>query len=375
MSPDVGSPVGDLVPPDRVSRSGRSVVELVGVSKVYPNTRDAAVADVTLTVEEGEFFALLGPSGSGKTTTLRMIAGFERPTVGCVRLAGRDVTKLPPYKRDVNTVFQNYALFPHMRVADNVAYPLKFRSVGKAETASRVSEALDRVGMTGFERRLPHQLSGGQRQRVALARALISRPALVLLDEPLGALDLKLRQSMQLMLKRLQREVGITFVYVTHDQGEALAMSDRLAVMHDGRIHQTGAPDEVYFRPKTTFVASFIGKTNLVDAERDATGAVRAGGLALRLATTPAAEQFKVSIRPESILLAEAAEGAANTFDGIVRETIFLGSERELIVEVSGQTLLAKAASNVVLEAGTPIRVGWPAEACVVVVDPAEQAP
>ena len=230
-----------------------------------------AVAGVDLDVYEGEFFSLLGPSGSGKTTTLRMIAGFELPTSGRVLLSGQDVSRMPPFERDVNTVFQDYALFPHMTVGDNVAYGLMIKKVPRDERGRRVTDALRMVRLEGYEARKPAQLSGGQRQRVALARALINRPKVLLLDEPLGALDLKLRQEMQLELKAIQQRVGITFIYVTHDQEEALAMSDRLAVFNHGRIEQVGAPAEVYERPATAFVAGFVGTSNLLS------GDVRAG--------------------------------------------------------------------------------------------------
>ncbi len=238
-------------PPDRgPGDSQATVVEMQGVSKTYPGGTVPAVADMNMAIHEGEFFSILGSSGSGKTTTLRLIAGFEQPSSGSVLLDGVDATGVPPFRRDVNTVFQNYALFPHMKVEANVAYPLKMAGTPKREIKPRVREALERVSMTGFEKRLPHQLSGGQRQRIALARALIGRPRLLLLDEPLGALDLKLRESMLLVLRNLQREVGITFIYVTHDQSEALAMSDRLAVMSDGRIEQLATPTEIYDRPR-----------------------------------------------------------------------------------------------------------------------------
>ena len=260
------------------------MVELTGVSKIYPGGTVPAVNEMDLKIEEGEFFSILGSSGSGKTTTLRLIAGFEQPTAGSVFLDGVDTTGVPPFRRDVNTVFQNYALFPHMKVEANVAYPLKMAGVSKRDAKPRVAEALERVSMTGYEKRLPHQLSGGQRQRVALARALIGRPRLLLLDEPLGALDLKLRENMLLVLRNLQRDVGITFIYVTHDQSEALAMSDRLAVMSEGRIEQLATPTEVYDRPATSFVAGFIGKTNLLECKRESDLRAVAGGVSLALA-------------------------------------------------------------------------------------------
>ena len=232
-----------------------------GVNRIEGDTI-VAVDHVDLEVRDGEFFSMLGPSGSGKTTTLRMIAGFELPTSGRVLLHGVDVTREPPFARDVNTVFQDYALFPHMSVGDNVAYGLLVRKVPKAERARRVGEALDMVRLSGYEKRKPGQLSGGQRQRVALARALVNRPRVILLDEPLGALDLKLREEMQIELKAIQQEVRITFIYVTHDQEEALTMSDRLAVFNRGRIEQVGPPADVYERPATAFVAGFVGTSN-----------------------------------------------------------------------------------------------------------------
>src|SRR5436305_2684105 len=245
--------------------SHRPALRLQGVRKSYGQV--VAVAGVDLTVEEGEFFTLLGPSGSGKTTLLRLIAGFERPDTGRIELGGRDVTSTPPYLRDTNTVFQDYALFPHMSVADNIGYGLRVKGVAKPAREKRVQRALEMVRLAGLGHRRPNQLSGGQRQRVALARAVVNEPEVLLLDEPLGALDLKLRQEMQIELKRIQKQVGITFVYVTHDQEEALTMSDRVAVMAQGAIEQVGPPAEVYERPATEFVAAFIGISNLL--ERD----------------------------------------------------------------------------------------------------------
>jgi putative spermidine/putrescine transport system ATP-binding protein len=240
-------------------------VRLVQLAKRYGSV--TAVDGVSVDIAKGEFFTLLGPSGSGKTTTLRLIAGFELPDAGRVELGGEDVTKRPPYARDVNTVFQDYALFPHMTVQDNVEYGLRIRKVDKAERRRRAADALEMVSLAGYGARKPSQLSGGQRQRVALARAIVNRPRLLLLDEPLGALDLKLRQGMQVELKRIQGEVGITFIYVTHDQEEALTMSDRLAVFDNGKIVQVGAPADVYERPATEFVAGFVGVSNML--ERD----------------------------------------------------------------------------------------------------------
>ena len=251
---------------DAVADGSLAAIDLVGVAKEFSARRGsvAAVREVDLEIRRGEFFSLLGPSGCGKTTTLRMIAGFEEPSRGRVLLYGQDVTGVPPYRRDVNMVFQSYALFPHMTVQDNVAFGLRRKGAGKAESARRAAEMLELVELTGKGESRPRELSGGQQQRVALARALVNHPRALLLDEPLGALDLKLRQAMQIELKRIQRDVGITFVYVTHDQNEALTMSDRLAVMNDGRIEQEGRPQEIYEQPATRFVAGFIGTSNLL---------------------------------------------------------------------------------------------------------------
>ncbi|HEY4427967.1 MAG TPA: ABC transporter ATP-binding protein [Solirubrobacteraceae bacterium] len=357
--------------PERVEvgdapRSRTNVVELRGVSKVYPGSDEAAVADMDLEIHEGEFFSILGSSGSGKTTTLRMIAGFEQPTSGSVLLDGADATGVPPFRRDVNTVFQNYALFPHMKVQANVAYPLKMAGVPRREIEPRVEEALERVSMTGFEKRLPHQLSGGQRQRVALARALIGRPRLLLLDEPLGALDLKLRESMLLVLKHLQRQVGITFIYVTHDQGEALAMSDRLAVMNGGRIEQVATPMEIYDRPATSFVAGFIGKTNLLDCMHAGGLAGHAGSMRLALPEEPDEARFVLSVRPEAIVVGEGSRGLGNHYTATVGDILFLGHEREVMADIGGQRLMVRSNSAAV-STGDTIEIGWdPADAVIV---------
>jgi spermidine/putrescine transport system ATP-binding protein len=347
-------------------QTGTPVVELAGVSKTYPGGTVPAVKEMDLKIEEGEFFSLLGSSGSGKTTTLRLIAGFEQPTAGSVLLDGVDTTGVPPFRRDVNTVFQNYALFPHMKVEANVAYPLKMAGVPKREIKPRVAEALERVSMTGYEKRLPHQLSGGQRQRVALARALIGRPRLLLLDEPLGALDLKLRENMLLVLRNLQRDVGITFIYVTHDQGEALAMSDRLAVMSEGRIEQLATPTEVYDRPATSFVAGFIGKTNLLECRRESDTRAVAGGVTLALAEAAEDETFTLSVRPEAIVVGEESRGLGNHFEAKVGDVLFLGHEREVLVDIGDQRLMVR--SNVrTYSPGESIELGWdPADAVIV---------
>ncbi|MFO1055536.1 MAG: ATP-binding cassette domain-containing protein [Dongiaceae bacterium] len=282
-------------------------MRLAGVSKSYAAHSVPALAPLDLEIRQGEFFSLLGPSGSGKTTTLRLIAGFEIPDTGQVLLDGVDVTWEPPFRRDVRTVFQSYALFPHMTIEQNVAYPLRMAGVPRPEMGERVRRALALVEMVGFESRLPHQLSGGQRQRVALARALVGRPKVLLLDEPLGALDLQLRQQMQLVLRDLQREVGITFIYVTHDQGEALSMSDRLAVMDHGRLQQVGTPEAVYYRPANRFVAGFIGRSNLLACEvlrqGEAALARTSAGL-LALDGTHAAGPATLAIRYEALSLA-----------------------------------------------------------------------
>jgi putative spermidine/putrescine transport system ATP-binding protein len=287
-------------------------VQLEGLRKSYGDV--AAVDGVDLEIARGEFFTMLGPSGSGKTTTLRLIAGFERPDEGRILLAGRDVSGDPPYARDVNTVFQDYALFPHMTVAENVAYGLKVKGVPKRERGQRVEEALRTVRLTGFEGRRPAQLSGGQRQRVALARAIVNHPQVLLLDEPLGALDLKLRQEMQIELKRIQREVGITFIYVTHDQDEALTMSDRIAVFAAGKIEQVGPPAEVYEHPLTEFVAAFVGVSNLL---------VREGK--------------RISVRPEKIRIlddGERREPGSHVEAGRIREVVYAGMATRYIVEL-----------------------------------------
>jgi spermidine/putrescine transport system ATP-binding protein len=310
-----------------------------------------AVDDLSLDIVRGEFFSMLGPSGCGKTTTLRMIAGFEEVTAGTIRLGDQDVTNTPPYRRDVNTVFQNYALFPHLNVYENVAFGLRRRKVADAEVKRRVGEFLDLVELPGYERRRTGQLSGGQQQRVALARALINHPRVLLLDEPLGALDLKLRKQMQLELKRIQTEVGITFVYVTHDQEEAMTMSDRIAVMRAGRIEQLGSAEELYERPATAFVAGFLGVSNLLDGRvTAATGGMLeielAGGRAIRAPV--AAERFgpgdevRAGVRPEKLRIATlsddepaaASDAATNVVDGHVLDASYVGVSTQYLVRL-----------------------------------------
>ncbi|HEV2924220.1 MAG TPA: ABC transporter ATP-binding protein [Solirubrobacteraceae bacterium] len=318
-------------------------VRLTGVRKTYGDV--VAVQGLSLEVLAGEFFTLLGPSGSGKTTTLRIIAGFELPDSGTVELHGLDVTDSPPYERPVNTVFQDYALFPHMNVLDNVAYGLRVRGVSKRERQQRAAEALQMVRLPGVEGRRPIQLSGGQRQRVALARALVNRPRVLLLDEPLGALDLKLRQAMQLELKSIQRELSerITFVYVTHDQDEALTMSDRIAVFSDGKIEQTGTPGEIYESPLNEFVAGFVGTSNLIERG-----------------------SRRYTVRPEKIRLLGEQEADDADAAGIVREVAYLGSVTRYVVELdSGETLvvvrqnLDMSAARALQQRGRRVRLAW----------------
>src|SRR6185503_3849765 len=288
-----------------------SAILFQNVSRHFGDVK--AVDDVTLEIKDGEFFSMLGPSGSGKTTCLRMIAGFDRPTSGQIFLYGQDVSNLPPYERSVNTVFQDYALFPHMTVEDNIGYGLMIKGAPKTERMKQVDEMLELVRLPGFGYRKPSQLSGGQRQRVALARALINHPKVLLLDEPLGALDLKLRQQMQVELKAIQKRVGITFIFVTHDQEEALTMSDRIAVFNEGKIEQVGTPSEIYERPASPFVAGFVGTSNLISGET-----------AKRI--TGSDEMF--SIRPEKIHLGsvnDKPEKDMLTIDGVVRDVVYLG--------------------------------------------------
>jgi putative spermidine/putrescine transport system ATP-binding protein len=319
-------------------------VEVDGAAKRYGDV--VAVAAVDLRVGAGEFFTLLGPSGSGKTTTLRMIAGFERPDAGAIRLGGRDVTDVPPNDRDVNTVFQDYALFPHMTVGENVGYGLRVKKVPRADRARRVAEVLETVRLDGYADRKPLQLSGGQRQRVALARAIVNRPQVLLLDEPLGALDLKLRQEMQVFLKGLQSELGITFLYVTHDQEEALTMSDRLAVFNAGRVEQVGSPEEVYERPATEFVAGFVGISNIL--ERDGR---------------------RISIRPERIRL--AGTGTAGT----IADVVFVGSHIRLHVELEqgDRVTVVRPNDGTAYAPGAPVRLAWRDEDAVEIQPPEKQ--
>ncbi len=334
----------------------RPAIQLVGLSKRFGDV--VAVDDIDLAIDDGEFFSLLGPSGSGKTTVLRLIAGFEEPTAGAVLLAGADVTSKAPYDRDLNTVFQDYALFPHLDVQRNVEYGLKVKGVRKAERRRRAGELLEAVRLSGFASRRPNQLSGGQRQRVALARALVNHPKVLLLDEPLGALDLKLREEMQVELKALQRDVGITFVFVTHDQGEALSMSNRLAVFNNGRLEQVGTPRQVYEAPQTTFVATFVGTSNVLSAEQSR-----------RLLGVAAAH----SLRPERVRLDGPAEADGEvSVSGVLRDVQYLGSDCRARVDLDdGSHLLAHVPSEAAtaLTIDNTVRLTWPRRAAFAVAD------
>ena len=349
-------------------------VRLERVTKTFGET--VAVDDLSIDIQEGEFFSLLGPSGCGKTTTLRMIGGFEEPTMGSVYLGGRDVTDLPPYKRDVNTVFQSYALFPHLDVYENVAFGLRRRKVDKSQIDDRVTSALKLVDLFGFEKRKPPQMSGGQQQRVALARALVNQPKVLLLDEPLGALDLKLRKQMQLELKRIQQEVGITFIYVTHDQEEAMTMSNQFAVMRRGRIEQIGGPEEVYESPATEFVAGFLGASNLLDGEIKGTsngqtsitlstgGVVYADSSRITAGLGPV---VKVGVRPEKITIVgdegTVTEGR-NSVSGTLRMSTYIGVKYQFKVEGPGGHELTVYVQNLVSAGALPqpgqkVRLEW----------------
>jgi putative spermidine/putrescine transport system ATP-binding protein len=346
-------------------------LELVGLSKHYGEVR--AVAGVTLDVADGELVVLLGPSGCGKTTTLRMVAGFVEPTAGLVRLGGRDVTRLPPWRRNMGLVFQSYALFPHLDVAQNVAFGLEMRRLGRAEVEARVAEALRLVRLGGLAGRLPRELSGGQQQRVALARALVIRPDVLLLDEPLSNLDAKLRQEVRVEIRELQRALGLTTVMVTHDQEEALIMADRLVVMAHGRVQQVGTQRELYERPASAFVAGFIGRTNFVRGRLEAPGRfVSESGLAIRCA--PGATGGVLALRPERLALADApVAGADNCLPGTVEFVSYLGGILEHYVRVTPQERLVVQSANRVGAPGPPVGarvyLHWPAEAGLVVAE------
>jgi len=355
-------------------------VKLESLTKRFGDV--TAVNEISLEIQSGEFFSLLGPSGCGKTSTLRMIAGFEPPTSGMILLDGTDVGGWAPHRRNVNTVFQSYALFPFLTVAENVAFGLKYKSVAKSERNSRVAEALELVQLSGYEDRRPNQLSGGQQQRVALARALVLRPAVLLLDEPLGALDAKLRRTLQVELGALQKQVGITFLYVTHDQEEALTMSDRLAVMNHGHIAQLGTPEEVYNEPADAYVADFLGVSNLMDARVEPGGnsqgpcRLRVGDFTLeaQAGQLDATGDVKVAIRPERIHLRPYETAGANCLPGMVERLVFLGSTTHIYVRLATgsalQTLVRNEGAAVPYSQGTPVNVDLPADALRVLPDP-----
>jgi spermidine/putrescine transport system ATP-binding protein len=361
---------------DGSRESGRKVaVELSGVTKSFGEF--VAVDDLTLEIYEGEFFSLLGPSGCGKTTTLRMIAGFEEPTRGEISVAGEPMPGIPPYRRPVNTVFQSYAIFPHLNVFDNVAFGLRRAGVKGDDLRRRVTEACEMVQLSGFEKRKPNALSGGQQQRVALARALVNRPKVLLLDEPLGALDLKLRKEMQLELKSLQHEVGITFVYVTHDQEEALTMSDRIAVMNEGRVQQVADPNALYERPRNRFVADFIGQTNVFSGTVESVNADRVtlrtrGGTRIEAVTREenrgeVGAEAQATVRPEKVRFGSAGDNVSNAE---IRQIVYLGVSTQYIAELSDGTPLVLYQQNVHDSAGPgvgeEVSVAWDAHNCLV---------
>jgi spermidine/putrescine transport system ATP-binding protein len=357
---------GDAAPSVRLERMSKRFGDFV------------AVRELDLDIERGEFFTMLGPSGCGKTTTLRVIAGFEEPSEGLVRLDGTDVTGLPAFKRPTNTVFQSYALFPHMSVEDNVAFGLKRKKVNREDIRRRVAEELDRVGLAGEANRKPRQLSGGQQQRVALARALVNRPAVLLLDEPLGALDLKLRKQLQVQLKKIQRDVGITFVYVTHDQEEALTMSDRIAVMNKGVIEQVDEPETVYERPSTTFVAGFIGVSNLMPGEVTSTNGTSSelrldAGVDVRTDGGDAAvgERCHAVVRPEKLEIHPVGTAIDDrpSVEGSIESSVYLGTATQVVVRLADGTAMTVLVPNADTEArrrlpgpGDAVRLAWSSE-------------
>ena len=316
--------------------SNSVIVSIKGLTRSFGDVR--AVTGVDLDIYEGEFITLLGPSGSGKTTVLRMIAGFEKPDSGTIELAGKDVSQLPPYERDVNTVFQDYALFPHMNVISNIEYGLKVKGIAKQECNARALEALRQVRLEGYDERKPSQLSGGQRQRVALARALVNRPSVLLLDEPLGALDLKLREQMQIELKQLQREVGITFIFVTHDQEEALTMSDRIAVFNNGKIEQLGVPREIYENPISAFVSEFVGQTNRI-----------------------VIDDSRINIRPEQVSVSKMNSSGNRSLPGTLRDVIFVGASTRYLVDTSYGAIISVLPVGD-LKVGDEVTVSWDKE-------------
>ena len=316
-----------------MSSQTNSIISIRGLTRRFNSV--VAVDGVDLDVVSGEFLTLLGPSGSGKTTVLRMIAGFEKPDAGSITLAGKDVSQLPPYDRDVNTVFQDYALFPHMSVSENIEYGLRVKGVSKDERRTQAESALSQVRLSGYGDRKPHELSGGQRQRVALARAIVNRPSVLLLDEPLGALDLKLREAMQLELKELQRALGITFIFVTHDQEEALTMSDRIAIFNQGKIEQIGTPKQIYENPATPFVSEFVGKINKITYNGT-----------------------RVNVRPEFITVSKNA-GGAKSLPGLLKDVIFSGAVTRYVVEVDKETTVIATTSDAGIEVGNNVYLNW----------------
>ncbi len=315
----------------------KTIVSIRGLARSFGEVR--AVNGVDLDIYEGEFITLLGPSGSGKTTVLRMIAGFEKPDAGTITLSGKDVSQLPPYDRDVNTVFQDYALFPHMDVISNIEYGLRVKGVNKVERTERAEEALAQVRLEGYGLRRPSQLSGGQRQRVALARALVNRPSVLLLDEPLGALDLKLREAMQIELKELQRAVGITFIFVTHDQEEALTMSDRIAVFNQGRIEQLGSPRDIYENPATAFVSEFIGQTNRIEIDGE-----------------------RINIRPEFVTISTSSASGDRSVVGTLKDKIFVGAVTRYLVETQLGIKMTSTKADASPEIGQTVTLSWSRE-------------
>ncbi len=351
--------------------AGGGAIELRTLTKNYGD--QTVLKGIDLSIASGEFFSLLGPSGCGKTTTLRLIGGFERPDDGSVWLDGADITNTPPERRPVNTVFQSYALFPHLTVEDNVGFGLRFHDVPKSDTSRRVADALALVRLERYAKRKPHQLSGGQQQRVALARALVLRPRVLLLDEPLGALDAKLRKDLQLELTSLQREVGITFVYVTHDQEEALTMSDRLAVMRDGEVVQVGTPRDIYENPVNRYVADFLGVANLLPAEHLGGGRVRVAGTDLDASAGDAATgECHVVVRPERVRLHPAGLGGANCLRGVVNKLVYVGPVTQVHMKIGDaalQALVANDGTRLCAEEGGLVDAYVPADALRLVAD------
>lgn len=379
------SRVGDgTTPAPSVANVPGASLELRGLSKSFG--REAAVRAVNLTVNPGEFVTLLGPSGSGKTTTLNMIIGFADPDRGDILMNGEQIANLPTHKRNIGMVFQNYALFPHMRVADNIAFPLRQRRCPKSERNRRVAEVLERVRLEEYGHRYPHELSGGQQQRVALARAMVFGPQLLLMDEPLGALDKKLREWLQLEIRRIHQELGITFVYVTHDQEEALVLSDRIAVFNEGVIEQCGSPEQLYEYPKTVFVADFLGESNIFRGRIEQAGSATSIKVGDVILSAPESTQHlrgksaAMMVRPERVAIRTASssgEANENSLDGVVGQVIYLGSERRTEVRLdSGEAVLVseKAGAHTDLSNGDRVQIFWKVDDAVVLSDepPAE---